>query len=282
MTKAPPLSYRVARIFGSQLWIRWGIRYKIFTFLQPSNIEFSVPFYGKAYRGNLNNFIDRVVYFFGAHERQIMEYTGTLLTKDSVVLDIGANVGHHSLFYSTLAKEVHAFEPNSEFQKQFDTLMTENSISNVHLHMVGLGDRAQEAPYYSPNGDNRGTGSFVQGHDGTGEAIGTMKIVSADDAVRELHLDRIDFIKIDVEQYEETVLKGLQETLAKYKPIIVMEYTPGDFSSEESFRKLTQGYTASFLRTNTPVLYFFNNPRCQVKAFDAKNAHGEVLLIPNK
>ena len=102
--------YKAARLIGTARWIRWGIRYKIFTFLKPIDFEFAVPFYGRTYRGNLNNFIDRAVYFFGAYEREVMEYMGSLIMSDSVVLDIGANVGHHSLFFSTKAKEVHAFE----------------------------------------------------------------------------------------------------------------------------------------------------------------------------
>jgi FkbM family methyltransferase len=280
MPKQPPLSYRIAHLLGNQLWLRWGLRYKFFALLQPSDTLFSVPFYGQIYTGNLNNFIDRVVYIFGAHERQIMEYTGSLLTKDSVVLDIGANVGHHSLFYSSFVKEVHAFEPYPEFFTQFNALMAENHISNVTLHPFGLGDKTEEAPYYAPNGDNHGSGSFVEGHTGTGNAIGTMKIVNGDDAIRQLSLTRIDFIKIDVEQYEETVLKGLQETFAKFKPIIVMEYAPGDFSSDESFFELTAKFKPALLRTNTSVLFFFNDPSCKIQTFDPKRGHGEVLLTP--
>src|SRR3989344_6235085 len=133
MSPTESYSYRLIRFIGGMTWVRWGLRYKLFTFLKPVNVEFTTPFYGRTYRGNLNNFIDRVVYIFGAHERQVMEYTGTHIRSDSVVLDIGANVGHHSLFFSTKAKEVHAFEPNSAFRKQFDALMEGNEVSNVHL-----------------------------------------------------------------------------------------------------------------------------------------------------
>ena len=108
MTPAPSLSYALARTIGHATWLRWGVRYKVFTYLAPIDYEFTVPFYGRTYRGNLDNFIDRVVYIFGAHERQVMEYTGTFITSESVVLDIGANVGHRALFFAS-AKEVHAF-----------------------------------------------------------------------------------------------------------------------------------------------------------------------------
>lgn len=275
-----PLFYRIGRIVGRQTWLRWGLRYKVFTYLPPIDYEFTTPFYGRTYRGNFNNFIDRVVYFFGAHEKQVMEYSETLIPKDAVVLDIGANVGHHSLFFSTKAKEVHSFEPNDAFRPQFDSLMKENKIENVHLHMFGLGDQTQEATYYAPTGDNHGIGSFVKEHDQSNTSIGTMKIVQADEAVVRLALPRIDFIKIDVERYEESVLRGLQKTIRTYKPVIVMEYAPGDFSSFQSFHALTRGYTAYLIRTNTSRLFFFNNPKPRLLPFDALHSHGEVLLLP--
>lgn len=262
--------------------MRWGLRYKVFTLLKPVDSEFTASFYGRTYRGNLNNFIDRVVYFFGAHERQVMEYMGSKIAGESVVLDIGANVGHHSLFFSTKAREVHSFEPNPAFHPQFNALMGDNNISNVHLHPFGLGESTQEATYYAPTGDNRGLGSFIEGHESSNASAGVMSIVRGDDAIIALNLPRIDFIKIDVEGYEESVLRGLQETLKKFKPLVVMEYEHGDFSSSESFSALTEGYTPYLLRANTPVLFFFNNPTCKVMEFDPAHAHGEVLLVPKQ
>lgn len=274
--------YTISRFIGEMTWIRWGLRYKLFTYLKPVDSEFAVPFYGHSYRGNLNNFIDRVVYFFGAHERQVMEYMGTQITGESIVLDIGANVGHHSLFFSTKAKEVHAFEPNPAFRPQFDSLMTENDIGNVHLHSFGLGDQTQEASYYAPTGDNHGIGSFIENHEASNKNAGVMSIVRGDEAIASLGLSRVDFMKIDVEGYEETVLRGLQETIQKFKPVIVMEYESQDFSSLEHFQALTVGYTPYLLRANTPVLFFFNDPRCKVLKFEYARAYGEVLLVPDR
>ncbi len=277
-----PFFYRISRFFGMMKWIRWGLRYKIFTYLKPINLEFSAPFYGCVYKGNLNNFIGRVVYFFGAHERQVMEYMGSKIDGESIVLDIGANVGHHSLFFSAKAKEVHSFEPNPEFHHQFDALMKENNITNVHLHKFGLGASTQTAEYYAPTGDNRGVGSFIENHESSNEKVGEMQIIHGDEAVSALQLSRIDFIKIDVEGYEESVLRGLQKTIQKFKPIIILEYEASDFSSEKSFYDLIAGYTPFLLKANTAVLFLFNNPACNATPFDFTKAYGEVLLIPNR
>jgi FkbM family methyltransferase len=281
MTVLQSYWYRATKFFGRRTWIRWGIRYKLFTLLPPIDYEFTEPFYDRVYRGNLDNFIDRVVYIFGAHERQVMEYSGSLITGDAVVLDIGANVGHHALFYSTKAKEVHAFEPNPAFFSQFNVLVSENQSMNIHLHPFGLGEKTEETVYYAPTGDNLGIGSFVEGYAPTNEKVGTMHIVKGDEAVATLNLSRIDFIKIDVEGYEEVVLRGLQETIKKFKPVIIMEYTHGDFSSSDSFQSLTEGYTPYLLRANIPRALIFNDPQCRKFNFEFNRAHGEILLVPD-
>lgn len=96
---------RTLRFVGTQNWIRWGLRYRVFTLFKPVDYEFIVPFFGLKYAGNLNNFIDRAVYFYGAHEREALLYMGSRINPDAVVLDIGANVGHHSLFFPLKQKK---------------------------------------------------------------------------------------------------------------------------------------------------------------------------------
>ena len=272
--------YKASRMWGNATWIRWGLRYRLYERLRPLNQAFRVPFYGAVYVGNLNNFIDRSVFFYGAHEREVLEYMGSLIGSESVVLDIGANVGHHTLFFASKAQEVHAFEPNSVFRTQFDVLMSENNVTNVHLHQFGLGDATENATYYAPTGDNQGVGSFVSGHKDTNADVGTMQIVQGDEAVDALKLSRIDLIKIDVERFEESVLRGLQQTLKEFRPIVVMEYAKRDFSSEESFLSLTSGFVPYVLTTNKPFLFFFNIPTCKLKPFSPNVEKAELVLLP--
>ena len=272
--------YSFMRFVGIQSWIRWGLRYRFFCILPSTNHEFTVPFFGTSYSGNMNNFIDRSVFFYGAHEREAMLYMASRIPKDGIVLDVGANVGHHSLFFSTKAREVHAFEPNPRFRMQFERFMNDNNVKNVHLHQVGLGDSTSTIHYYAPTGDNQGIGSFVAEHNDSNMDIGTLPVVRGDDIVKSLGLERVDFIKIDVERYEESVLIGLQETLRKFKPIVVLEYAEADFKSRDTFLSLIQGYVPYVLKVNTPKFFFFNIPIGAPVPFDFSHSHAEMLLEP--
>jgi hypothetical protein len=131
------------RIFGKTNFIRRSLRYRVFKKM-AANYKFEVNFYGYRYTGNLDNFIDRSVFFFGAHEREQLEFSEKFI-KDKIVFDCGANFGNHSLFYSHLAKSVISIEPNTlalnelktkiDFKKSFDVAKTKkfNEISNTQI-----------------------------------------------------------------------------------------------------------------------------------------------------
>ncbi len=189
--------------------------------------EFSVPFFGLSYFGTADSFIDWSVLFYGAYEHDLLKFASGFLKEidQPVIFDIGANVGHHSLFFASHAGAVvHAFEPSPLLWPAFQRLMTANKVDNrVLLHKCGLGAINAELTFHVPTGANRGTGSFK-----TDREIGISEILAlpvrrGDDYVAEHGITNINLIKIDVEGFEKDVLAGISETVAKARPIIWIE-----------------------------------------------------------
>ena len=93
-----------------------------------------------------NDLIGNSINLFGAYEREeiatMFDYLSPFATgfADGVALDIGANVGNHTLAFAPFFRTVHAFEPNPqsyrllEFNAQFK--------DNIVPHHFGLGDEA--------------------------------------------------------------------------------------------------------------------------------------------
>jgi len=114
--------------------------------------RFEIPLFEATFVGNAENFIDWYAFFYGAYERDDLLVMRSLLSKIShaVVLDIGANVGHHSLALAPLAAVVHAFEP---YPPRLACLRA-NAARNAHLpiviHPVALGDADKDAPFRLP------------------------------------------------------------------------------------------------------------------------------------
>jgi len=158
--------------------------------------------------------------------------------KDKIVLDIGANIGLHTLYLSRIAKKVVAFEPQSACNYALLCNLRDNNVNNVQVYNYALGEK-KETKYFpkwaqSNNKCNFGGGSLIPhyhaiGDEGTGECKTNSFTEYTGEQVEVITLDElniqdeISFIKIDIEGYESKFLKGAKETLArnKYPPILI-------------------------------------------------------------
>lgn len=188
---------------------------------QPDT-PFDVQFFGLRYRGRRNSYIDWNVYFYGSYETEILELIRDVLVDraGSVFFDVGANVGHHSLFASQYAGTVHAFEPFEPVRGALLEKLAANRVTNVTVHAFGLGDATATLPYAPPVGANQGSGRFLQPLE-EGLAGDGLPIVNGDEFAADLR--RLDLIKIDAEGFEPQVIRGLTETLARLRPCVLYE-----------------------------------------------------------
>jgi FkbM family methyltransferase len=237
-------NYRLARWLGHQYWLRG--RGHLASVLSPpdghTGAEFTVPFFGHSYRGELDDFIDRHVYLFGGWElhiltllRRLADASRALVRKPVTYVDVGANTGHHALFMSGHVDRVVCFEPFEGVRRRLEEKIASNRLDNVSVEPVALSARKGTSFYYPPVGRNRGTGSLFPDFSA---ANGTKPIVVRTDAGDHYFQDRsnpgIAILKIDVEGGERGVLEGLRNTLLRDRPAVILElseYTRNDLGS---------------------------------------------------
>tara|TARA_Y100001970_G_scaffold238472_1_gene299706 strand:- start:277 stop:1230 length:954 start_codon:yes stop_codon:yes gene_type:complete len=219
---------------------------------------FSKDFYGLKYKGNLNNNIDANVFFYGAFEKSLLFFLRDTLnalkteTPETIFMDIGANVGHHSIFLSKFAWQVLAFEPYPKVNSQFKQQIAHNNISNIKIFENGLSDRRETLNYYAPTGNNEGIGSFDESSIGKGNtSYGKLELQEGDQVIDSGSWKNIKLIKIDVEGYEKKVIKGLTRAIEEERPVIVCEITYGQQLSFVSIEELK-----SYLPQNYEILTF--------------------------
>ena len=219
---------------------------------------FSKDFYGLKYKGNLNNNIDANVFFYGAFEKPLLFFLRDTLnaliteTPKAIFMDIGANVGHHSIFLSKFASQVLAFEPYPKVNMQFKQQIAHNNISNIQIFEIGLSDRRETLNYYAPTGNNEGIGSFDESSIGKGNtSYGKLELREGDQVIESDSWKNIKLIKIDVEGFEKKVIKGLTRTIEEERPVIVCEITYGQQLSFVSIEELS-----SYLPKNYEILTF--------------------------
>lgn len=131
------------------------------------------------------------------------------------ILDIGANIGNHSIYFSSFAKKVFAYEPcQSNFDKLYKNI-TFNNIDNVFIFQKGISTKT--ATYSNLEVlHNRGMNTLFE------DKNGDILTVNGDREVVNLNVE-IDVIKIDCENMSFDVLKSLTQTIDKFKPDIFIE-----------------------------------------------------------
>lgn len=255
---------------------------------RTSSRAYTIDYFGLEYQGDLASYIDWMVYFFGAYERSLLQLLRDLARRRSrpVFLDVGANVGGHTLFMTRHCRAVHAFEPYPPVRRTLAERVARNRIENVFIHDVGLGDRDEEAPFFRPQGANEATGSFLPDWHFEGRPADAARLVRGDDYLREAGVGAVDIVKIDVEGYEANVLRGLRETLTAYRPTVVMEYTRKTADAVGGIagivRLLPVGYRVSRVIAVRPLLGVFQRPGYELQApTGTPTTWWDLLLTPS-
>jgi FkbM family methyltransferase len=267
-------------------------RHRIIKFLENSDklrdYPFVEPFYGFRYPGNLKRSIDWMVFFYGAYSGHELSLLGDLVSgiradRDGPVVawDIGANVGHHSLFLSSVCERVISFEPIPYNAALLREKLALNEIDIVALQEVALGEAEDEMPLHHPNFEvtaNVGTASFHAGYN-PGANIQQMlvRITVGDDYRVEKDLPAPDIIKIDVEGFERPALAGLSNTIREAAPAVLMEtsgYTWKNFPSLADLQAVLPDMALFELRATPDPMNYRAAPLRFGKS-------GEIFAIPN-
>lgn len=142
-----------------------------------------------------------------------------LVDKARIALDVGANKGVWSDVLRRLCHHVHAFEPNP---KMF-SLLKAGAASNVTPHQIALSNTSGTAEFRVPKSRN-GSYSNQGGSLSTAKVEDNYGTVSVDALMfDDMNIANIGFIKIDVEGFELQVLEGLENTIRRDRPIMIIE-----------------------------------------------------------
>jgi FkbM family methyltransferase len=169
----------------------------------------------------------------GFYEHELLQGMCALVKdKKGIALDIGANIGNHSLFFSKLFDAVIAFEPvpnnclllkaNLFLNQNLNITLIEKALSNSNTKM-GI-----------DKGNSRNTNNTIselskKDEDATNQIM--IDVAVGDEVIETLNLkQKINLIKIDVEGHEPFVVEGLRRTITTHRPIVYWEA----FNKEEA------------------------------------------------
>ncbi len=189
----------------------------------------------------------------GVWSPEEMDLFARLIQPGQTVLDVGANMGSHTLAFCNFVGPtgtVHAFEPQRIMFQALVATVALNSWTNAHCHMKLVGARRGRMRLPSIDyGEPSNFGMMTLSPDRERARTLTYRDDEAGEEVERITLDSLDLaachlIKIDVEGMEIDVLRGARRTIARHRPLIYMECQP-DKRSRHSLKLLKSlGYAA--------------------------------------
>ena len=191
--------------------------------------------------------IDLAIYLQGGFEPSTISSYKKIVEKGDVVIDIGANIGAHTLPLAAMVGEkgrVIAFEPTDYACKKLQTNLNLNKklVSRVTVVQALLaGNSKNDKPNSIPSSwslERESENSIHPIHRGTYQSLDGAFVVKLYEWVAANDLKRVDFIKIDVDGHEIDVIEGGYQMLERFSPTIIMEFS--EYIFEERGRSFSE------------------------------------------
>jgi FkbM family methyltransferase len=194
-------------------------------------------------------------YYLGTYEPELVSTLERHVSEGMTVLDVGANHGYFTLLFSQLVGprgKVYAFEPEPVNYQLLEKTIAANGLSNVEAVKLAVSSRSgveklflEDAYLGTHSMEKKDSDNYIE-----------VNLTSVDEFARERRLPSVDFVKIDIEGHEVEALKGMAETMRRWKPSIVCEFQDQRLLSQGSEILRDNGYTLETIREHYETQVF--------------------------
>lgn len=206
-------------------------------------------------------------------EPDLLELLGTFMDRSTGVADVGANIGLTTLFFAQNARQVVAFEPSPSTFRFLEQNVAASGHENCLLINCGLGNCRQDSEITFSTQDR--SGAYVSTlvrpvRDHVTERV----LIDTLDSVWRQRPVPLDFLKIDVEGFEQEVIEGGLATIERYKPTVVLELNHWCLNA---FRRRCVPDFFDFLRGVFPVLHAVDHDNRAIRDLRDNDEAYEVM-----
>lgn len=268
----------IAKHIEKKVWINGrSVRYDGYQIFFPKNI--GVSYSSKIFWKETNGF-----------EADTYYVLKELFIVGDYFFDVGANIG----LYSVLAKKnnpylnVTAFEPIKEIYNQNEIFKLYNSVK-YRLHNIALSNKMGYQNIYLPKTNSIDIETTATLRKDSWQKIKNhityqVETKLLDNIVSEMDIENTAkiIIKIDVEDYETSVLEGMSNTIKKYKPIIICEVLSRNHKNKAFLKQVDKMNYSVFGITTSGCFRMTNMDFCKKRKFrDFILCHKKTFLGEN-
>jgi FkbM family methyltransferase len=186
---------------------------------------------GLLFHCDTQSFLEWYIFFYGAFRPEVSRLINRMLRPGQVAIDIGANVGMHSVIMANRVGptgHVVVFEPDPHPMGRLRRNMALNGIDWVTTVEAAVSARSETRTFYLHDDTigNFANASLVAANVGKQTASVEMQVVSIDEWMRDNPLPRVDVVKLLAQGEEYNALQGMRGLIERDRPKIFFLYEP--------------------------------------------------------
>jgi FkbM family methyltransferase len=186
---------------------------------------------GLLFHCDTQSFLEWYIFFYGAFRPEVSRLINRMLRPGQVAIDIGANVGMHSVIMANRVGptgHVVVFEPDPHPMGRLRRNMALNGIDWVTTVEAAVSARSETRTFYLHDDSigNFANASLVAANVGKQTASVEMQVVSIDEWMRDNPLPRVDVVKLLAQGEEYNALQGMRGLIERDRPKIFFLYEP--------------------------------------------------------
>jgi len=185
---------------------------------------------GISYEIDLSEGIDLSLFLFGSFQKNIIKNKYIFLPSNTVVFDIGANVGSMALTFAQIVPNgrIYAFEPTDyAFNKLLRNISLNSELTKriipFQLFLSNKTRKNHQIEAYSSWKIDKTVSKTHPVHGGIIQPAESIPAITVDEFCNKNEINRLDLIKIDTDGHELQVLAGARKTIEKCKPYVIFE-----------------------------------------------------------
>lgn len=173
---------------------------------------------------NTTDHIQKSLFWYGNYEKNISLLWQRFVKTDSIVLDIGANIGYFSLLAAGLSikGQVYSFEPVAFIREQLLKNISLNQLLNIQVFPFCVSNENVLTTIFIADRTNIGMSGLRMPENFSGVSENIHSII-IDEWIEVAAIKKVNLIKIDIEGAEIKALEGMRIVLEKHRPVVFIE-----------------------------------------------------------
>jgi FkbM family methyltransferase len=174
---------------------------------------------------NIRDLIQETILLDGVWDPLLTVFIRNTLKSNDVFVDVGANAGYFTLLAANCvgsSGKVLSIEPNPLIARQLRSNITRSQLENVFIEEAACSDSSDPLVLNLHDDSNSGRASVSRGNANGADRV-QVESITLDQLVSKYNLRQVTLVKIDVEGAEFMVLRGMGETISRFRPLIVLE-----------------------------------------------------------